>query len=83
MADFINRAMEDNQNNHCEFGRKVLQQFLDVLQTSAPRAPDCNYEIVWMDADEPRWRDRLALLASLDIVNHSEPISQSQGCLPC
>jgi hypothetical protein len=77
--------MKDDQNNHREFGRKVLQQFLDVLQTPAPRAAECNYEIVWVDADEPRCRDGLAPLASppsFDVAHHIEGISQSHGGSP-
>jgi len=77
--------MNDDQNNHREFGRKVFQQFLDVSQTPAPRASDCNYEIVWVDADEPRCRDGLTPLAlppSFDVAHHIEGISQSHGGSP-
>jgi hypothetical protein len=77
--------MKDDQNNYREFGQKVFQQFLDVLQTPAPRASDCNYEIVWVDADEPRCRDGLAPLASppsFDVAHHIEGIRQSHGGSP-
>src|ERR1700756_5887374 len=77
--------MKNNQNNYREFGRKMFQQFLDVLQTPVPRAPDCDYESVWADADEPRCGDGLAPLASpasFDIAHHIEGIGQSHGCLP-
>jgi hypothetical protein len=77
--------MKDDQNNRREFGRKMFQQFLDVLQTTAPRASDCNYEIVWPDADEPRCRDGLAPLAlppSFDTAHHIEGIGHSHGGSP-
>jgi hypothetical protein len=77
--------MKDDQNNYREFGRKVFQQFLDVLQTPAPRASDCNCEIVWVDADEPRCRGGLAPLAlqpSFDVAHHIEGISLSHGGSP-
>jgi hypothetical protein len=77
--------MNDDQNDHREFGRKVFQQFLDVLQTPASRASDCNYEVVWVDAHEPRCRDGLAPLASppsFDVAHHIEGIRQSHGRSP-
>src|SRR5215470_1397035 len=77
--------MNDDQNDHREFGRKVFQQFLDVLQTPASRASDCNYEVVWVDVHEPRCRDGLAPLASppsFDVAHLIEGIGQSHGESP-